>query len=194
VAGVWVLAIAVAIAVVIVLATRGSPRNLTLAFRSWWMLGLAAAILIALAVVDLPRGRLDTLGFGALMLAYVLVLAFCLLNLRIRGMGVVAIGVVMNALVIGLNQGMPRDADAGAGQTAFHRPERDTDLLPVLGEIVPLPDPIGGLVSFGDIVIGVGLVDVAYHASRPVRRRRATRSSTGRAAGRTTRRAPAPAR
>ncbi|MGH7358589.1 MAG: DUF5317 family protein, partial [Acidimicrobiia bacterium] len=113
---------------------------------------------------------------------YALILAFCILNLRVRGMTIVAIGVAMNALVIGLNQGMPVDTDGGTVETtAFHRAEQDDDLLPFLGEIVPLPEPFDQMVTFGDLVIAVGLVDAAYHASRrPARRRRPVTSALAR--------------
>jgi hypothetical protein len=171
---VWVLIIGAGLAGVVVLATRGSPSRLFGALRSWWMLVVAAALLIGVGIADLPDDRLDTVGFGIVMLAYVFILAFCVLNLRARGMAIVGIGVAMNALVIGLNQGMPIDADEDAvDTTVFHRPEEDTDLLPFLGEVVPLPQPFDQLVTFGELVIAVGVVDVAYHASRrPARRRR----------------------
>jgi Family of unknown function (DUF5317) len=174
VAGVWVLIIGAGLAVVVVLVTRGSPGQLFVALRSWWLLLVAAALLVGIGVVDVPDDRIDTIGFGVLMLAYAFILAFCLRNLRVRGMTIVTIGVAMNALVIGLNQGMPIDADErSVEESVFHRPEEETDLLPFLGEVVPLPDPFDEMVSFGDLVIAVGIVDAAYHASRrPARRRR----------------------
>jgi Family of unknown function (DUF5317) len=173
---VWVLIIGVVLALLVVLATRGSYGQLVVTAHSWWMLLVAAALLIGVAIADLPDDRLDTLGFGIVMLAYVFIFAFCILNMRLTGMVVVTIGVAMNALVFGLNRGMPVDTDGASGETTvFHRPEEDRDLLPFLGEIIPLPEPFEQMVTFGDLVIGVGLVDVAYHASRrPARRRRPT--------------------
>jgi hypothetical protein len=172
---VWVIVIGAGLALVIAVVTRGSPSRFALAFRSWWMLGLAAVLLVTLAVVDLPDDSVDTVGFGALMLAYALILAFCLLNLRVRGMTIVTIGVAMNVLVIGLNQGMPVDGNVGGR-------DEEAVLVPFLGEVVPLPSPFDQLVTFGDLVIAVGVVDAAYHGSRrPVRRRRPASRAVARA-------------
>lgn len=172
---VWVIVIGAGVALVVALVTRGSPSRFALAFRSWWMLSLAAVLLVALAVVDLPDDWVDTIGFGALMLAYALILAFCLLNLKVRGMTIVTIGVAMNVLVIGLNQGMPVDGNLDG-------PEGETVLVSFLGEIVPLPEPFDQMVTFGDLLIAVGVVDAAYHASRrPARRRRPASRTLARA-------------
>jgi Family of unknown function (DUF5317) len=175
---VWVLVIGAGVALVVVLATRGSLGQLFVTLRSWWMLAVAAVLLVGVGIADLREDRIDTIGFGVVMLAYVFILAFCVLNVRVRGMPIVAIGVAMNALVVGLNQGMPIDTDGESVETTvFHRPEEDADLLPFLGEIVPLPEPFDEMVTFGELVIAVGTIDAAYHASRrPARRRPATGS------------------
>jgi hypothetical protein len=175
VARVWAIVIGAGLALLVALVSRGSPSRFALAFRSWWMLGLAAVFLVALALVDLPDDRVDTIGFGALMLAYALILAFCLLNLKVRGMTIVTIGVAMNVLVIGLNRGLPVDGNLGG-------PEGETVLLSFLGENVPLPEPFDQMVTFGDLVIAVGIVDAAYHASRrPIQRRRPASRTPARA-------------
>jgi hypothetical protein len=137
-------------------------------------------------LVDIPSDRFDDLGYGLVMASYAFLLAFCFVNLRISMMWVIALGIGLNALVIGLNQGMPtrdREATTRSGRTieepiertAKHRPESDDDLLPFLGDRLEVPEPVGEVVSFGDVVIAIGVVSLCYRGSR-VRRR-----ATGRA-------------
>jgi hypothetical protein len=193
------IAIAGGVAIAIVLVTRGSLRQLLrLRIQSIWMVVLALGIQIVLEFVDLPKDRIDNLGFGLLMASYGLLLAFCFVNLRVPAMWIVALGISLNALVIGLNQGMPtrdREVTTVSGRTiekpiersVKHRPESGDDLLPFLGDQIVIPDPIDEVISVGDIVLAIGIVAVCYRGSRP-RRRACTRRAPG-AAERTT---PAP--
>lgn len=178
-----VLAIAMGVAVLAVVATRGSFRALAeLPFRAFGFLFVALGVQLGLEWVELPADRIGDVGLALLLLSYALILGFCLLNLRIRGMAIVAIGIAMNALVIGLNQGMPTKVPERAltdgtvveedvERTVKHRPEEPDDLLPSLGDIIVLPEPLDAVISFGDLVLAVGLVDVAFWGSRRPRRR-----------------------
>jgi hypothetical protein len=167
----------VVLAVLVVVFTFGSLFQLTrLKVQSFWLFAGGLGIQIALEFVDLPAHQIDTVGFGLLMTSYVLLLTFCLVNLTTRGFGVIAAGIAMNTLVIGLNRGMPtisvaEDAHgAPIEHTVKHRPERSGDLLTVLDDRIlspKLPKPFGrGLVSFGDLVMGVGICELAYFSSR----------------------------
>jgi hypothetical protein len=181
------IAIAGGVAIAIVLVTRGSFRQLLrLRIQSIWMVVLALGIQIVLEFVDLPKDRLDDLGFALLMASYGLLLAFCFVNLHVPAMWIVALGVALNALVIGLNQGMPtrdREVTTASGRTVEepiersvkHRPESDDDLLPFLGDQIVIPEPIEEVISFGDIVLAIGIVAVCYQGSRPRRRARTRR-------------------
>jgi Family of unknown function (DUF5317) len=172
------LAIAGGIAIAIVLVTRGSLRQLLrLQIQSIWMVILALGIQIALEFVDVPDDRIDDLGFGLLMASYGLLLAFCFVNLRVPAMWIVALGIALNTLVIGLNQGMPtrdREVTTASGRTVEkpiertvkHRPESDDDLLPFLGDQIVIPEPVDEVISAGDIVLAVGIVSVCYFGSR----------------------------
>jgi hypothetical protein len=189
------IAIAGGIAIAIVLVTRGSLRELLrLRIQSIWMVVLALGIQIALEFVDLPKDRIDDLGFGLLMASYGLLLAFCFVNLRVPAMWIVALGIALNAVVIGLNQGMPtrdREVTTASGRTVDkpiersvkHRPESGDDLLPFLGDKIVIPEPIDEVISVGDIVLAIGIVAVCYRGSRP--RRRATNGQPTRRAART---------
>ncbi len=94
-------------------------------------------------------------------------------------MGVITVGIAMNAFVIALNQGMPYRHPEGTKveTTVKHRPEKPNDILPVLGDSIVLGEPVDASISFGDLVIAVGLVDLTYRAGR--RPRRSRRRSAG---------------
>jgi hypothetical protein len=69
-----------------------------------------------------------------------------------------------------------RKALAHAGRNpgvyvAEHHLQRSSDKLLILGEVVPIA-PLSEVVSFGDLILAVGLVDVLVHLMRPARRRR----------------------
>lgn len=188
-----VLGIAVGVALLIPLVTRGSYGRL-LSIEWHWapLLFLGLAIQIFLEFVDLPRARWHDLGFGLLVASYVLIIGFCARNLVLRGMGVVIIGIACNAAVIMANQGMPVDIPAQwhnetwAQATVKHHPSQPDDRLHFLSDIIVLEE-LGAVLSFGDLILVVGLCDMAFWASRkPKQRRGAEIDLTGAAA-------PAPA-
>jgi hypothetical protein len=157
--------------------TFGSLFQLTrLKVESSWLLAAGLALQAALEIIDFPGHLIDTLGFGLLMVSYVLILTFCLLNLTTRGFGVIAIGIALNVVVIGLNRGMPTIpiATDTAGNrvrrpiehTVKHRPEQGSDLLKILDDRIVLPAPFDTVVSFGDLVMVAGICELAYYASR----------------------------
>ena len=111
VSSVWLLVLTVVVATIVVLVSWGDPRRLAhLEISGVWLLFVGLAIQICLEVVDVPKSQIETVGYGLLMASYALILAFCFVNLSIRGFGVIAFGIALNALVIGLNQGMPTAA------------------------------------------------------------------------------------
>ena len=182
------IAIVGGVALVVVRVTRGRSSQLfRLPIQSIWMVLVALAIQIFLALVELPSDRFDDVGFALVMASYAFLLAFCFLNLRISMMWVIGLGIALNALVIGLNQGMPtadHEVTTRSGRTieepiersAKHRPESDDDLLPFLGDRLRVPEPVDEVISIGDVVIGLGIILVCYQASR-VRRPAASRRS-----------------
>ncbi len=187
------IAIVGGLALVVVLVTRGSFSQLfRLPIQSVWLVVVALAIQLLLAFVDIPADRFDDLGFGLVMASYAFLLAFCFVNLRISMMWVIGLGIALNALVIGLNQGMPtadhevttrsgRTIDEPIERTAKHRPESKDDVLPFLGDRLRVPAPVDELISVGDVVIGLGIILVCYEGSR-LRRRRSASSRSERTA------------
>src|SRR3954447_1949203 len=139
-------------------------------FRIWPLLPVGIALQLPL---------LDALGGAGLVASYVCLLVFALANLRLVGMGLVALGILLNLVPITLNGGMPVDRQAivRAGITSEdrvahlhldrkHHLGRPDDHLSVLSDIIPV-SPLGEVLSFGDVMLSVGIADVLYHLLRP---------------------------
>lgn len=173
-----VYAIAVVVALVIPVATRGSyPRMLAVRWHFGLILFLGLAIQVALEYVTIPREHWHDVGFGLLVASYVLILAFSARNFVVRGMGIVLIGIACNALVIIVNQGMPFkvpvewQGKSWVQPSVKHHPQQSDDKLKFLSDIIVLKEPFDSVLSFGDLILVVGLCDVAYNASRKPKRR-----------------------
>jgi len=172
----------IALAIIVIVATKGSFERLgRLHFRVLWLLFLGLAVQIVLEVVEFPKDRMEDVGFAILLLSYVLILGFCVVNRSVRGMTLIAIGVALNVLVIALNQGMPtkddvrerggRQVHVPIEQTVKHRPQEHDDLLVFLGDVITVPSFPNQQFSIGDIVMGLGIVDLCFEGSRVPRRR-----------------------
>jgi len=183
-----VLGIAMVAALIIPLVTFGSYKRLINTEIHWgWLLGAGLAIQLTLEYYTLPRRYWDSLGFGFLVASYVLILGFCARNLVLRGMSIVLIGVACNALVIAVNQGMPvkfpvtMRSESFALTTVKHHPQQHGEKLLFLSDIIILRHPYDTVMSFGDLILTVGLCDLAYNTSRdPRRRRRKTQRTVAR--------------
>lgn len=175
---------ALAAGLVIGVATGGRLSNLgRRAVRAWPL--LAAGLAVGLLGGQLP-------GLAAVvctLCAYALLIAFGLRNLVLTGMGLVLIGLSLNALVMAVDGGMPVQGPAlvAAGlatpaQLASlsgphpslrpvagrHHLAGPSDSLRALGDTVPLA-PFGEVASFGDLILAVGLADVMFRLTRPRR-------------------------
>jgi hypothetical protein len=178
---VLVYLVAIVVALLIVPLTGGQLRRLgRIELRRVWLLFAGLGLQILLELIDLPRARYDDVGLAILLASYVLIIGFGLSNLLLTGMGVITVGIAMNAFVIALNQGMPYRVPEGekTETTVKHRPEKPDDVLPELGDYIVLGDPVNESISFGDLVIAVGLVDLTFRASRRPRRSRKRRPET----------------
>jgi hypothetical protein len=118
----------------------------------------------------------EGLGDGLLLLSFVLLAVFGILNRHVAGFGLILVGLSMNFLVIGANHGMPvtRHALEASGQGemlldlteqggAKHHLAGPDDRLMFLGDWIAIPPPVTQAVSLGDIVayFGVGYVIVS---------------------------------
>jgi len=168
------LFVTLALALGLALVTGGRLHNIAateLRFPS--VLALSVGIQLALEVLHPTRGIAGGLASALLVASYVLLILFCLANLRLRGLAVVAVGIALNGAVIAINSGMPIRAPQAAVQaTTKHHAERPSDRLTFLGDIILVP-ALRQSLSFGDLIMLVGLVDVLFHCSRnPATRRR----------------------
>jgi hypothetical protein len=106
-------------------------------------------------------------------------------NIRIVGFPIILVGIAMNFLVIGLNQGMPvaRHALVSSGQADTlddlisnpypkHHLASDDDFVGFLGDVIGVPQPVGQAISIGDLFTygGVGVVIVAGMRAPAARR------------------------
>lgn len=137
------------------LALGGSWRNLRDVRIAWWPL---AAVALALRVLAVLLGLPVAVHAGAILLTA----AIAAMNWRIRGAGFIAAGSLLNALVIGVNGGMPFDAAAAASAGAtplpndvLHHPIGPGTILPWLSDVVPL-GLFRNVYSIGDFVIALG--------------------------------------
>ena len=157
----------------------GRLRGLAELHLTGWPL-LVAAVAVQL-VGGLVGGAAYAVGLG---LSAVLVLGFLAANRGLRGTGLVALGLLANGLVVGLNGAMPVRVEA-AGRAGVdplvaagdprHELEQPGTRLPLLGDVVPAPLPlVPQVVSPGDVLVAAGLAElvvVAMGAARPRRTR-----------------------
>ncbi|HVW32408.1 MAG TPA: DUF5317 family protein [Acidimicrobiia bacterium] len=168
------LFVTVALGLGVALLTGGSLRQIAATeIRHPSIIGLAVGIQVALEVLHPTRGTAGHLASALLVVSYVFLLLFCLANYRLRGLAVVAVGIALNGAVITVNHGMPiRAPGTAVTTTTKHHAERPSDKLEPLGDIILLP-ALRQSLSFGDLIMMVGLVDVLFHCSRnPATRRR----------------------
>jgi hypothetical protein len=164
-----ILLAAILVGLVIGLVKGGRIRHLARLRPRWSPLGIAGALgvgVATLAPLDAPEILLAT--------SLVACIAFCLLNRRIRGLGVVTVGLGAILLPLLVNGYVPVDPEAmehadvdslgGARRVAD-----DQTALRGLGDIIPIPE-LGLVVSFGDLIVAAGLGATARNA---VRHRRA---------------------
>ncbi len=168
--------ISVIVALAIPLLTRGSYSTLLFDTRWDWSLLLAGGVALSLVCEHLPTPGGFDLGFGALVASYALLLCFCGRNVLRPGMAVILIGLAANAAAVTVNHGMPVRqpakwiADGGIATTVRHHPTDSSTRLYWMTDVIYLPR-LDEVISFGDLIIAIGLADLAFEASRRRRRR-----------------------
>jgi hypothetical protein len=173
------------------LLTGGRLRNVAgHRLVAGWLLVLGVILHAAAARLDL-----GPLGIVSLLAGYGCLLAFAARNQTLVGIGIVAIGLAANAFVIAVNDGMPVRTSAVVAAHITDRPglaalvygrlhhlEHPGDRLGQLGDIIPVP-MAHEVLSFGDLILAVGVADLVAHLLHPKRRRRpagrAKTSATG---------------
>ncbi len=168
--------VAIAIGALTGLLRGGSLRNLAHAsFRLSALLVLGCLLQLAVFVE-----ALEPAGTALLVVSYLCLIGFALANVAHRGMGLVAIGIALNAVVIAINGGMPVKAEAivAAGivgsvaeaEALEFRGKRhlatEEDSLVILGDVIPVPVGGGSVLSYGDVVLALGAAVVLHSLVR----------------------------
>jgi Family of unknown function (DUF5317) len=157
------------VAVVLGLLFGGSFRNFEHLRVNWWVLAFVGIVLQIAPVPEIDGVAPDVVGFVMLIGSYVSLLAFLAVNRWIPGATLMAIGLLMNLAVVGLNQGMPVRAQAieragGSvealedGESPKHHLMTDDDRLWYLGDVIPIPPPAGIVLSPGDLLLYGGVM------------------------------------
>jgi len=137
--------------------------------------GLVAAALVAQLAGALIGGPAHAVG---LALSSGLAVAFLLRNRTLAGTGLVAAGLLANAVVIAVNGAMPVSLRAAeragapveqllAGTDPRHELETGATRLRWLGDLIPVRLPVRPeVVSAGDVLIAAGLAQLVVTAMR----------------------------
>ena len=170
-----VVALILALAVAAGVVAGGSLRSLERIRIHWWGLAFVALALQAVPIRGVGASRIG-LAATSLVASYVLLLAVVAVNRRVPGATLMTAGLVMNLAVVALNSGMPVSADAirasGAEGAVViengskHHLMTDSDVLEPLADVIPLPRPIGAVLSIGDVLLYTGLAWWCFAVTR----------------------------
>ena len=178
------LLLAVAVGIGVGLVRRGSFANLARTDLHGVPLVFIGVLLQAGSTIA-ERADQSWLPLALVLGSFALTFGFAALNRRLPGMTLIALGALMNFLVIAANGGMPVSLDAlnraglgnpfesGAVTKGAHHALDDDDRLTVLADVIPIR-VTANVVSAGDIVIWAGLLLLIQQlmVGRPGKRRR----------------------
>jgi len=183
-----VLVLVVAVVALAVAVATGGARLARVRIRAVRLLAAAAVVQVGTSVLVPGSGITRAI---ALVLTTVLVGLFLAGNARLPGVPLVALGLLLNVVVVGLNAAMPVSVSAAAragiersdlhlARDAMREPTGSSTRFAVLGDVVPVAMPARPqVVSPGDVLVaaGVGLLLLTGGARRRQTPRRAVRST-----------------
>jgi hypothetical protein len=146
--------------------------------RAVWLAPLAVGLqIIAFPSGVLPWSTPTALAKPIWLLTYAMLIAMLLLNVRLRGASIVALGLFSNLAAILANGGlMPvRVSALRAAKLSYHIHNNSIELArPQLGWLVdrwaaPAWVPLANVYSVGDVIIGVGTLVLIVAAMRAER-------------------------
>lgn len=153
----------------------GSLENLAQTRFGWiWVLIAALVIQIGTDILGY-EGLARPLAALLLAITYLGAAVFLALNRSLPGMAIAASGMMLNAIVILANGAMPVSLWAArvAGIDELgdlgvkHEVAGPDTALPFLADVIPIPNALQ-IISFGDVVLGVGIAVLVYRqTARP---------------------------
>jgi len=163
------------------LLAGGSFTVLSETHFRWWGLALLGLVMQLIPIPSSSTGG-HRLGVVVLVASYAVLLAFVAANIRFRGFALLGLGLVLNAVAIGVNGGMPvspgairavegvhvaqgvrRLEEHGGGK---HHLQRPGDKLIPLTDVIGIGGPVRNVFSPGDLVSMVGMAWVVAAATR----------------------------
>lgn len=174
--------IVIGLAVCVGFVAGGSLRPFERFRVHWWGVALVG---LALQGIPFTSGVSQPIGTAALLGSYVLLGSFAFVNRRLPAVWLVMVGLALNFVVIGVNDGMPVSAGAlevsgvsarglaGEG-TLKHHLMGPGDTLTPLGDVIGIPPPVGVVISIGDVILygGIAILVVAVMLGRSGENRR----------------------
>ncbi|MGH3102516.1 MAG: MFS transporter, partial [Gaiellaceae bacterium] len=162
----------IALGLGLALALGGRPTRLgEIRFRAAWTVVVALGAQLIL-FSELGHGVPNGWRHAAHIATYALLMAFAGLNLRLRALGLVFLGMLCNAVAIVANGGeMPASAaagrEAGVSLAAGANVSDEAGRLWFLGDVFALPArlPLANVFSVGDVLIAFGIVAFVVLAS-----------------------------
>lgn len=142
-------------------------------FRWPWLVVLGLGAQLGLEMWS-PDWLDDGVGLAVLLASNALVAVFLLINIRLPGMTLAAIGMMLNVVVIAANGAMPvsqraLDKAGYEGEVGdFDRKHElldDDTVLPWLADVIPLPY-LRTIISLGDVVLAIGIAQLVYVRTR----------------------------
>jgi hypothetical protein len=165
----WILLVLV-ISITLGALRGGSLRNLSgMRVKLWWLLPVGFVLLAMATFVPADQHEL---AVTLILVSYLPLLGFVLLNRKLSGMWIAGIGILMNFTVIVANGGMPVLAEAAqiasgsSGSLALgakHVLLTSGTSLPFLADVIPLP---GAVLSLGDVFLAIGTGMFLEHQMR----------------------------
>jgi hypothetical protein len=171
------IVVVLVVAVVTGLVAGGSLRNFERMHIHWWGLALGGVALQLLPVPTIRGVSGAVVGTAMLVGSYVLLLGFLTANRWIPAAHVMALGLLLNLVVVASNGGMPVSAAAieragGSpttlvdGEAAKHHLAAEDDVLVPLGDVIPIPQPVGVVLSIGDVLLYAGMAWFVIQVTR----------------------------
>ena len=186
-----VILVVILVACLVGVARGGTMSNLAQLHLDSWPLVFVALLVQAAgafaSALDIPNpGLLYVLGMVG---SAALITVFVARNRALPGMALIALGFVLNALVVVANGAMPVDQAAAdrvgisteglyRNADAKHELADSTTRLRALADVIPVPMPGpfrrgGNVVSAGDVVLAAGIGVLVTNGMLAVRTRRA---------------------